>query len=214
MRPEPGASATLERALALGLDAFKVPLFEVHKLAWQTPNPQVFDALLLTSANASRLGGRQLCELRVLPAYAVGESTAAAAKSAGFAVSAAGNAGVEALLDSIDPAMRLLHLCGRNRIAIEAAQSIVAVPVYESRVIDHVDNLEQFRDCVALVHSPRAARRLAELAPDRGTIAIAAISDAAADAAGPGWMEVEACALPDDDALLELAARLCESEFR
>jgi uroporphyrinogen-III synthase len=43
----------------------------------------------------------------------------------------------------------------------------------------------------------------------RGATAIAAISDAAADAAGTGWSEIHVAAEPGDDALLALAARLC-----
>jgi uroporphyrinogen-III synthase len=44
---------------------------------------------------------------------------------------------------------------------------------------------------------------------DRGDILIAAISPAAAEAAGVGWGVVEAAGEPSDDALLALAARLC-----
>jgi uroporphyrinogen-III synthase len=62
---------------------------------------------------------------------------------------------------------------------------------------------------VALIHSPRAGHRFAELAKDRSTIAIAAISEAAAAAAGDGWQSVAAAGQPSDEALLALAARLC-----
>ena len=64
---------------------------------------------------------------------------------------------------------------------------------------------------VALVHSPRAGRRFAELVGDRGSIAIAAISPAAAEAVGEGWQAVAAAEEPGDDALLALAARLCNN---
>ena len=64
------------------------------------------------------------------------------------------------------------------------------------------------------VHSPRAGRRLAELVDqagiDRATIRIAAISEAAAAAAGDGWAIREAAETPDEAALLALAARLCD----
>jgi uroporphyrinogen-III synthase len=50
---------------------------------------------------------------------------------------------------------------------------------------------------------------MAALMEQRGATAIAAISDAAADAAGPGWSEIHIAAEPGDDALLALAARLC-----
>ena len=67
---------------------------------------------------------------------------------------------------------------------------------------------------VVAVHSPRGGERLAELADiaaiDRSSVRIAAISEAAALAVGEGWAEVESPAAPNDAALLELAARLCE----
>ena len=37
LRPEPGASATVERARARGLDAFAVPLFAIEPLDWDVP---------------------------------------------------------------------------------------------------------------------------------------------------------------------------------
>jgi uroporphyrinogen-III synthase len=64
-----------------------------------------------------------------------------------------------------------------------------------------------------LIHSPRAARRFAELTDARGreSIAIVAISPAAADAAGAGWAQVDAADKPTDEALLALAERLCNN---
>jgi len=63
------------------------------------------------------------------------------------------------------------------------------------------------------VHSPRAARRLAELIDPtlRGSIRIAAISKATAAAAGEGWEEVRAASAPNDNDLLALCVRLCET---
>ena len=81
LRPEPGASATVERAQALGLDAFAIPLFRVEPIAWTAPDAGQFEGLLLTSANAVRHGGDQLERLRGLPVYVVGEATAEAARA-------------------------------------------------------------------------------------------------------------------------------------
>jgi uroporphyrinogen-III synthase len=64
---------------------------------------------------------------------------------------------------------------------------------------------------VVAVHSPRAGKRLAELGMDRSTVRIAAISPAAATAAGPGWERCEAADGPNEEALLALAARLCDN---
>jgi uroporphyrinogen-III synthase len=209
LRPEPGASATLERARALGLDALTVPLFAIEPVPWEPADAAHFDGLLLTSANAVRFAGSGLHALRGLKAYAVGKATAEAALDAGFAIAIAGDDGVERLLGSIDAGLRLLHLCGEDRADVgEPRQAIVQRIVYRSTPTDNPD-LSAAAGSVALIHSPRAARRFAELIKDRGRIAIAAISPAAAAAAGAGWESVNAPDQPSDEALLALAARLC-----
>jgi uroporphyrinogen-III synthase len=209
LRPEPGATVTLERACQRGLDAVAMPLFEIERLDWHPPEPSAFDGLLLTSANAVRHGGEGLQQLRQLPVYAVGDATAAAAREAGFDVAATGNAGVDRLVSSIDADLKLLHLCGEDRMNASAApQNITAIPVYRAKETNDVDT-GLAAGTVALIHSPRAGRRFAELVSDGASIAIAAISPAAAEAAGPGWAAVEIAESPTDEALLATAARLC-----
>jgi uroporphyrinogen-III synthase len=211
LRPQPGASETAARARDAGLDPVTVPLFKVEPIAWKAPEAGSFDAVLLTSANAVRCAGDAIRELRGLKAYAVGESTAEAAREAGFDIAAVGEAGVDRLLGSIESDLRLLHLCGEDRRAPDGArQRITAVPIYRSVAIDKPE-LSFGERAVAMIHSPRAARRFAELVEKRGSIAIAAISAAAAEAVGNGWARVEAAANPTDDALLALAARLCNN---
>jgi len=211
LRPEPGASATVVKARERGLNAAAVPLFEIEPIEWEAPEPARFDGLLLTSANAVRCGGPQIEALRGLKVYAVGEATADAAREAGFDIASAGEAGVDRLLGSMEPDLKLLHLCGQDRREPgEARQSITAVTVYRSKPIEQPD-LSAGANSVALIHSPRAGRRFAELVSDKASIAIAAISRAAADAAGQGWMSVAVADSPSDDALLALAARLCNN---
>lgn len=205
LRPEPGARCTLGRAREAGFDAVSVPLFEIEPLPWTVPDPTKFDGLLLTSANAVANAGE---ELRGLPVYAVGEATAIAAREAGFSVAATGSAGVDRLLGSIDPGLNLLHLCGEDRREPEARQRITTVEVYRAKAIEAPD-LGAVPNSLVLIHSPRAGGRLAELVRDRGSVAVAAISPAAAEAAGGGWAAVESAEEPNDQALLALAARLC-----
>lgn len=212
LRPEPGASATVERARKRGLDAVAIPLFAVEAVQWDSPDPASFDALLLTSANAIRHGGDKVRALRVLPVHAVGSATAEAARDAGFDVSSIGDDGVDRLLGSLEPDLKLLHLCGEDRRAPEGARrEITAMIVYRAKEI--AADLHDASGGVALIHSPRAGARFAALIDeagiDRGSIAVAAISTAAAEAAGEGWAMVETAARPDDDALLALAERLC-----
>ena len=208
LRPEPGASETLARAGQLGLDAVSIPLFEVEPVTWALPDPRIFDGLLLTSVNAARLAGARLNDLAHLPVYAVGEATAEAARNAGLDVVATGDSGVDRLLDSIAPGVRLLHLAGEDRKVPPSGQNVTQVTVYRSKPLPAPD-LTDVGASIALIHSPRAARRFAELVNDRASIAIAAISPAAAEAAGHGWKSVHVAQRPVDDALLALAARLC-----
>jgi uroporphyrinogen-III synthase len=208
LRPEPGASETLERAGNLGLEAVSIPLFEVEPVTWELPDPRKFDGVLLTSANAARLAGERVNELRHLPAYTVGEVTAEAARSVGLDVVGTGDSGVDNLLDSIAPSVRLLHLAGEDRKVPASVHNVTQITVYRSKPVAAPD-LTDVRATIALIHSPRAACRFAELVNDRASIAIVAISPAAAEAAGHGWKSVHVAERPADDALLALAAWLC-----
>ena len=211
LRPEPGASATVKRARELGLEPVAAPLFEIEPLPWEAPEPGGFDALLLTSANAVRHGGSKLAKLRGLRVYAVGDATAEAARESGFDIAATGDAGIDRLLGSIEAELKLLHLCGEDRREPDdCRQRITSIPVYRARPVASPD-LSAAAGSIALIHSPRAARRLAELVDDRNSIAVAAISRAAADATGSGWQVVKAAHEPTDDALLALAAELCNN---
>jgi len=189
-----------------------MPLFRVEPVAWEAPEPGGFDGLLLTSANAVRHGGETLAQLRGLKAYCVGSTTAAVARDAGFDIAASGNAGIERLLRSIEPGRKLLHLAGADRTEVPPCQQdLTTLIVYRSVELPIPNSLGDAEGSVVLVHSSRAARRFAEVAQelDRSSIAIAAISPAAAAEAGEGWREVQAAESPDDLALLALARSMC-----
>lgn len=212
LRPEPGASLTFERAVEAGLEPVKLPLFAVEPVAWQAPDPGEFDGLLVTSANAIEHGGEELARLKALPVHAVGPATAEAAANAGFTVATTGQLGLRSLLSSISTDLRLLHIGGEDRIDPRRAwQKIAPIVVYRARPLDLAEPhlLEQ---AVVLVHSPRAGARLAELDFDKSGTAIAAISEAVAEACGQGWKEVASLLHPNDGALVALAARLCEKQ--
>jgi uroporphyrinogen-III synthase len=209
LRPEPGASATVGRARMLGFDVVAVPLFEVEPVCWEVPDPAGFDGLLLTSSNAVRHGGPQLQALLALPVFAVGEATAEAALQAGFKVIATGDSGIDGLLGSIELDARLLHLTGMDhREPHSAGHQIASIVVYRSKANDAPD-LSAAPGSVSLIHSPRAGRRFAELVADQSSIAIVAISQAAADAVGSGWESIAVADMPTDEALLATAAVLC-----
>ena len=210
LRPEPGATATARRARQLGLEVVAAPLFKIEPVEWEMPTLTAFDGLLLTSANAVRHAGPGLALLQGLPVFAVGEATAKIARKAGFNVTASGHEGVDGLLGSIDSKLKLLHLCGEDQMVPRcAAQEIVSVSVYRARPTG--TDLRVLSDVVALIHSPRAGAQFSKLVEntDRQRISIAAISTAALKSAGGHWAVAEAAGKPNDEALLALAARLC-----
>lgn len=218
LRPEPGASLSATRAAEMGFDEIvTIPLFKVRPVEWTPPAPGRFDAILLTSANAARHVGDGLETLKRLPVHCVGEATANAARAAGMMIGQVGVAGVADLLATLPADMRLLHLCGQHRrMAEDAAQTIVPLPVYISAAREDPRDLGQLPGSVACVHSPRAGARLAELVAREGfdpsSIAIVAISAAAAAACGQGWEAVEIAEATHDSSLLALAKRLCQSD--
>lgn len=222
LRPPPGAGETAGRAASMGLDTVVAPLFEIRPLDWDAPDPSAFEAVLLTSANTARHGGAQLAAFAGLPCYAVGEATAAAAQEAGFSDIRTGARGAVAVADMLaaDGISRALHLCGRDHIAIEHPRvALTRRCVYASEAADALP-AEAVRalagEAVVLLHSARAASRFGALVDKaglaRGRTSLAAISDAAAAAAGGSWKSVRVAAGPRDDALLELAATMCQTE--
>lgn len=215
LRPRPGADRTAERAAALRLRAVVSPLFEIERIAWAPPDPALFDALLLTSGNAARAAGAQLDLYGSLPCYVVGEATAEAAREGGLRPAHAGTAGVASVARRLveDGRTKVLHLCGRERMDLAAPLlDVERVPVYSAKAVPDLTTEARRAlagGAVALVHSPRAGARLAELVAEKSSAAVAAISQAAAAAAGEGWAAKGAADVPTDSALLELAAKLC-----
>jgi uroporphyrinogen-III synthase len=220
LRPEPGAGETARRARALGLNAVAAPLFTIRTLSWEAPDG-AFDALLLTSANGARSGLPELRaqrpDLAERPCYCVGAATAAAARKAGCGRAVAGDADGAAAVAMMarDGIGRVLHLCGRDHIALshphlEVERRIVYAAEAEAK-LPPAAAAALASGALALLHSARAAASFSSLVADRSTVRIAAISPAAARAAGAGWGKVHIAAEPRDHALLELAARLCKT---
>ncbi len=210
IRPEPGFSATAKRAHALGLTISGAPLFAVRPVGWDMPDLTRYAGILFTSANAVRQSGDRLVACLHLPAFAVGEATAAAAREAGFASVVTGEkdvAWIVALIGTLGP-QTILHLAGQDTVPFDARTvSVDRIVVYESVAVDPPWEWQAWlsHHPVALVHSPRAGEALARQIPDKARIALVAISEAAAQAAGPGWESVDVASDPRDEAMLALA---------
>ena len=220
VRPQPGCDATVRAAQGLGLDAIGHPLFELGPIAWQPPDPAGFDALLIGSANALRHGGAALARFRGMPAYVVGETTAAAVRDAGMDVAGVGEGGLQALLGSLrSDHQRLLRLTARERVELAPPPgiSITERVTYASEPRAMPKELAELLagGAVVLLHSGEAARHFAAQCEAkgiaRGKIALAALAPRIAAAAGSGWAAVAAAPAPRDQALLALAGQMCQA---
>ncbi len=219
IRPEPGNLATTAAAQALRLDTLGFPLFEVVPVSWEAAEPSRYDALLIGSANVFRCGGPGLAALRGLPVYAVGEATAAAALAAGFARVKIGGGAMQALLGELDPDHhRLLRLTGRERVSLTLPKGVSMDErvVYASQPRALPPELETLlrTPAVIVLHSAEAAQHLTaecvRCGIRRAPLRLAALSARIGAAAGDGWGEVAAAAMPSDQALLALARQMCQ----
>lgn len=222
IRPEPGNAASTSTARALGLDAHGCPLFEVVSRSWEAVPPDRYDALLVGSANVFRHGGRGLTALRGLPVYAVGDATAAAAREAGFGVAVTGAGAMQALLGQLgDGHRRMLRLTGQERVTLALPKDTTMDErvVYASQPCALPAELEALlrEPAIVALHSAEAAQHLTAECVRRGIrrapIRLAALSPRIGAAAGDGWGEVAAAAMPEDKALLVLARQMCQDPW-
>lgn len=223
VRPEPGAAATLKAAQELGLDAQAIPIFRIEPVAWEPVARETVDAVLLGSANAVRHAGAGLERLRGLPAYCVGQTTAAMAEAAGFTIAAVGTGGLQPVLGTLDPAhRRLLRLTGVTHLplALPPGITVLTRTVYDARALPLADALRAAlrEPVVVMLHSGEAATHFAALCDDAGVerarIALATIGPRVTQCAGQGWSSVETAPQPSDAALLALAREMCQDAGR
>lgn len=152
-RPEPGASETATRLAEAGFVALVLPLTEIVPAAPDPfPDPDGCDVVTATSANAMRhVPAALLAGLANKPLFAVGETTARAARQAGFRTvrTAAGTATDLAALIAAETkaGARVLHLAGRDRtagFAEELRRSGFAVSIAELYRAEEVSQSTDF----------------------------------------------------------------------
>lgn len=206
VRPEPGQSRTAARLRASGGNVLGWPLFAAAPVTWTAPDPDRFDALLVTSANGVRLAGPELARLAGLPVIAVGAESAAVARAAGLTVTVTGDGGVADALAQARTAgfTRPLHLAGQEHVASGHPTVIVYASADVATDAAAFANAAHHR--IVLLHSVRAARRVADLIDaTRQAVAIAALSPAVHTAAGDGWAFADVAPTPTDAAVCALA---------
>ena len=214
LRPEPGASETVARAAARGLDAVAIPLFRIEPLDWQAPD-----------AGAVRCPAVDQRQRRAIRRTRAG-SIARASGSRGRRGDRRRGACMRVRCRQrrryrcgaapwlARPEASALHLAGEDR-GRSTSRPIEAIAVYRSRAIEAPEDLKTAEEAVVLVHSPRAGSASPMPRPAR---ARSRLDPHRRDQRGCGGgcrhrLEcIEAAAHPTDDALLALAGRLCEKD--
>lgn len=172
-RAQPGADATAERVRALGHRPLVEPLLVTRPLAGVTVELGGVGALAFTSANGVRAYAA-LTKDRGLTVFAVGASTALAAREVGFRRVMSSDGDVAALSEGIAARRRELKGAVLHPGAAEPAGDLVgslAVEGVEVRTLSLYDTQPACLDAsvaasltqanAVLVHSPKGAHALA-----------------------------------------------------
>lgn len=148
-RPEPGATRTAERVEVLGFLPLILPLTKIVPLQIAPPDGP-FDAVAITSANALRHAPKDfLTPLLELPCFVVGQTTAEAARHAGFKHVTVGNGDGVSLAHrlnvSVQTTARVIYLTGQVRspefehIVQQTGRQIHPVLTYDTLFADYAD---------------------------------------------------------------------------
>jgi uroporphyrinogen-III synthase len=236
-RPHPDNEATAARLRSRGFEALLAPMLRFEPMSPSDDLAADYVGVLATSANALRAIDRQLAQsaLLGLPLFAVGDHTAATARSLGFAevISAEGDA--QALRDRVLGATQLkkngalLYLAGADRardLGSELAaygRDVVTVTTYRMVALPHLPHevCEAFvaNAVEAVLHYSKAsARAFLEAARSDG-VEISALSvlqgclsdNVALALREAGASQVQVAASADENALFAALERALRS---
>lgn len=225
LRPEPGATDTANRAIESGWKVTKTPLAKAVPVAWTLDRDLIFDAVMVTSAQAIYQGGAELDKIKDYPLYVVGSATAAAARSAGFQhiITAEGNGQSVLRYLRRDRKARILRLCGEVYKDYAGVENVLEQDSFQFfiKILYRMQNIaclptEACRalveNAIVLLHSFRFAEQFrllltkTDINPDK--VQIAVISPAVAEQIGKEWRAMAIAEYPDDRYLLKAAASL------
>ncbi len=227
-RPDPDAAPLIAALEAAGIATLHQPVFAIRFRKAQLPDLSGCQALVVTSRNGVRAlaasGGGS--DLHSLPLFAVGDSSAALAREAGFADVRSADGDVHDLAalirKSLNPAAGwLLHAAG-SRVARdlggllgEDGYAVRREILYRAEAVRRLNDgcrtaLGEGKADGAVFYSPRSAITFASLVEEAGLSAACAsmtafcLSAAVADAfAGLCWRQVIVAPHPRQDALVD-----------
>lgn len=228
-RPEPDNARTAAALRARGHAPLLAPLLRVEPVAAEI-GAGPFAAVLITSANALRALATHPARARVtaLPAFAVGEATAAAAREAGFASVEAAEGDAASLVRLVRARFGarcapLLYLAGADRAAdlgaalaqdgIAVTLAVIYRALLQPLTADARAELAAGRIDLVLHYSRRSARQFLAAATEAGLLPQALLpvhhclaEPVAAVLREAGANTVEVAAQPDETHLLSLLA--------
>jgi len=231
-RPAEDAEPLAARLRDQGYDASIEPMLDIVWLDGPEPDLKDVQALLFTSANGVR-GYSRRTGRRHLPVYAVGDATARAARTAGFADVESASGDVYALADLVrarttSDAGVLLHVAGTKLagdlagMLTNAGFSVRRATLYDAvpstRLSENTSTALRTGTLDAvLFFSPRTARSFVRLVNEAGlidrcrTVDALCLSPAVAEAARTygdqgvtPWQSVRVAPRPEQDSLLGL----------
>jgi uroporphyrinogen-III synthase len=223
-RPRPQAAGLAARLRAKGYDCLVEPMLEIQPLPAAHPSLDGAQAIVLTSANAVPA---LFEDARRLPVYAVGEATAAAARSAGCDRLVVAKGDAKSLGRLIAARCRpgdgaLLHLSGEQvqgglaetlkSAGLELRRHVVYRAVRTPSLSPGLQTALSRRTVGAvLLFSPRTARTFADLVQKveleeglEGAAALCLSAAVAEEVRGLGWSEVRVAKSPSTNALVHL----------
>jgi uroporphyrinogen-III synthase len=227
-RPEPDNERTATALRAQGHDVLLAPLLRIEPIPNADLGPGSFAAVLLTSANGARAAAahRRKSQLLELPVIAVGRSSAAAARAAGFTDVASADGDARDLAKLAGKRFKgsplpLLYLAGEERSRDLSADlggvAVRTVVAYRAAPADGFPHpvraaLEQGRIDAVLHFSRRSVETYIECAEDLFEQAIGLTHFClSARAAEPlqdaGAEHIHVAERPDEASLLALVAR-------
>lgn len=235
-RPHPDDAKTAEALRARGYEVLRAPMLRFEALPFQDDGDATYGAVIVTSANALRAIAPQLADHRLLklPLFAVGETTAAAARNAGFreVTASGGDAGAlrelvlaRARSRQLKKANPILYLAGADLardLAGELGASGFTVVTQTTYRMAPAPSLPRevcdafvAHEIEAVLHYSRRSARAFLDAARAGGIEISALalpqcclsSAVAAVLRDAGATQVTAAAAPDENSLFDALAR-------
>lgn len=221
-RPLEDAQRDISWLAENGIDAISAPMLDIKPLSVMLPDPDQFDAVVLTSRHAAL----QLADhhITALPCFCVGETTAKQARHAGFRTIITGPGDGHGLVEVIlkSESQRIFWPAavdtGFNIAAAleEHSRAVTRLAVYKAAEVDHFPEpvmaaLEQGEVKVVLAHSGRAGAHFTRLLQNHGfaealnTMTMIAISPRAAGLCGTDWHTIKIVDQPRRSAMLQAA---------